>query len=70
MGGNEFALAMQCGYKQGYEEGAIEELKKLKEKLDEEDSDLICLYEEDYMYSAGLRKAIELIDNRIKELEG
>lgn len=70
MSGNEFALEMQCGYKQGYEEGAIAELKKLKEKLDEEDCELICLYEEDYMYSAGLQRAIELIDNRIEELEG
>ena len=50
-------------------ESRIDELKKLKEELGEEDSDLICLYEEDYMYSAGLQKAIEIIDNHISELK-
>lgn len=68
MGGNEFALAMQCGYKQGYEDGAIAELKKLKEKINLEEVD--CQYETDYVYNSGLQKVIELIDNRIKELEG
>lgn len=35
MGGNEFALAMQCGYNQGYKDGAIEELEKIKAEIKE-----------------------------------
>ena len=45
-----------------------EELEKIKAKINLEDVD--CQYEEDYVYSSGLQKAIELIDNRIEELKG
>ena len=68
MNGNEFAIAIQSGYKQGYEDGGIKELENIKEKINSEDVN--CQYEDDYVYSSGLQKAIELIDNRIKELKG
>ena len=45
-----------------------DELDKLKEKINSEDVD--CQYEYDYVYSSGLQKAIEVIDNRIEELKG
>lgn len=46
----------------------IEELEKIKSKINLEDVD--CQYEEDYAYSGGLQKAIEIIDNHIFELKG
>ena len=46
----------------------IDELEKMKEKINSEDVN--CQYEEDYVYSSGLQKAIELIDNRLEELKG
>lgn len=46
----------------------IEELKKIKDKINSEDVD--CQYEDDYVYSSGLQKAIMLIDNRIEALKG
>ena len=46
----------------------IEELEKIKSKINLEDVD--CQYEEDYVYSSGLQKAIEIIDNHIAELKG
>lgn len=46
----------------------IAELEKIKEKINSEDVN--CQYEDDYVYSSGLQKAIELIDNSIKELKG
>ena len=46
----------------------VKELEKIKEKINSEDVN--CRYEEDYVYSSGLQKAIELINNRIKELKG
>ena len=49
-------------------EARIDELEKLKEKINAEDVD--CQYEDDYVYSGGLQKAIEVIDNRIEELKG
>ena len=45
-----------------------EELEKIKAEINLEDID--CQYEEDYVYSGGLQKAIEIIDNRISELKG
>ena len=45
-----------------------EELEKIKSKINLEDVD--CQYEEDYMYSSGLQKAIDIIDNHIAELKG
>ena len=45
-----------------------EELEKIKTKINSEDVD--CQYEEDYAYSGGLQKAIEIIDNHIFELKG
>ena len=45
-----------------------DELDKLKEKINSEDVD--CQYEYDYVYSGGLQKAIEVIDNCIEELKG
>lgn len=45
-----------------------DELDKLKEKINSEDVN--CQYEDDYVYSSGLQKAIEVIDNRIEELKG
>ena len=45
-----------------------EELDKLKEKINSEDVN--CQYEDDYVYSSGLQKAIDIIDNRISELKG
>ena len=44
------------------------EIEKIKTKINLEDID--CQYEEDYVYSGGLQKAIEIIDNRISELKG
>lgn len=46
----------------------IDELEKIKEKINSEDVN--CQFEDDYVYSSGLQKAIEIIDNRIKELKG
>lgn len=46
----------------------IGELEKIKAEINEEDID--CQYEDDYVYSGGLQKAIEIIDNRIAELKG
>lgn len=40
-----------------------EELEKIKSE------DIDCQYEEDYEYSGGLQKAIEIIDKRISELQ-
>lgn len=51
-----------------YEFGFIEELEKIKAEINEEDFD--CHYEEDYVYSSGLQKAIEIINNHIAELKG
>lgn len=51
-----------------YEVGLIEELEKIKEKINSEDVN--CRYEEDYIYSSGLQKAIDIIDNYIEELKG
>ena len=45
-----------------------EELDKLKEKINSEDTN--CQYEDDYVYSSGLQKEIDIIDNRIAELKG
>lgn len=45
-----------------------EELEKIKAKINSEDVN--CQYEEDYVYSSGLQKAIEIIDNHIAELKG
>ena len=44
-----------------------EELEKIKEKINSEDVN--CRYDE-YAYSSGLQKAIELIDTCIEELKG
>lgn len=49
-------------------EARIDELEKLKEKINSKDID--CQYEEDYAYSYGLHIAIKLIDSRIEELKG
>ena len=49
-------------------EARIDELEKLKVKINSEDID--CHYEEDYVYSDGLQKAIEIIDKEILELKG
>lgn len=49
-------------------ESRIDELEKIKAKINLEDAD--CQYEDDYVYSSGLQKAIEIIDNRIAELKG
>ena len=46
----------------------IEELEKIRSKINLEDVD--CQYEEDYIYSGGLQKAIEIIDEEISELKG
>lgn len=48
--------------------GGIEALEKIKAKINLEDVD--CQYEEDYMYSGGLQKAIEIIGKEISELKG
>lgn len=45
-----------------------DELDRLKEKINSEDVN--CQYEEDYVYSSGLQKSIEVINNRIEELKG
>lgn len=45
-----------------------EELENIKEKINSEDVN--CQYEDDYVYSSGLQKAIEIIDNHIEELKG
>lgn len=44
-----------------------DELEKIKEKINSEDVN--CRYDE-WAYSSGLQKAIEVIDNRIEELKG
>ena len=50
------------------EKEIVKELEKLKVKINLEDID--CHYEEDYVYSDGLQKAIEIIDKEISELKG
>ena len=45
-----------------------EEIEKIKDEIEEEDSD--CQYEEDYVYNGGLQKAIEIIDRHIFKLKG
>lgn len=67
MGGNEFALAMQCGYKQGYEEGAIAELKKIKEIIKSNRDEWIK--GQDYEWNA-YNKCMCIINNELSELEG
>lgn len=61
-----FETTLYCAIKDGIP--LEEELEKIKEKINSEDID--CQYEEDYVYSSGLQKAIELIDDRIEELKG
>lgn len=46
----------------------ITELEKIKTEINKEDID--CQYEDDYEYSGGLQKTIEIIDNRVAELKG
>ena len=46
----------------------ITELENIKTEINEEDID--CQYEEDYVYSGGLQKAIEIIDKHISEPKG
>lgn len=43
------------------------EFEKVKAEINLEDID--CQYEEDYVYSGGLQKAIEIIDKHIKEID-
>ena len=50
------------------EKEIVKELEKIKEKINLEDVN--CQYEDDYVYSGGLQKAIEIIDNHISELKG
>ena len=45
----------------------IEELEKIKAEINSEDVN--CRYDE-YEYSSGLQKAIELINKHISELKG
>lgn len=68
MSGNEIAALTQSAFTEGFKEGELYILEKLKVELNGEDSD--CQYEEDYIYSGGLQKAIEIIDKHISELKG
>lgn len=68
MSGNEIAVLTQSAFTEGFKEGELYILEKLKEKINSEDVD--CQYEEDYAYSSGLQKVIEIIDSHIEELKG
>lgn len=68
MSGNEIAALTQSAFTEGFKEGESYILEKLKTEINSEDVD--CQYEEDYAYSSGLQKVIEIIDNHIKELKG
>lgn len=46
----------------------ISELEKIKAEINLED--FYCYCEDDYVYSGGLQKAIEIIDKYIAELKG
>lgn len=68
MSGNEIAALTQSAFTEGFKEGELYILKKLKTEINSEDVN--CQYEEDYVYSSGLQKTIEIIDKHIKELKG
>lgn len=63
MSGNEFAVAIQSGYKQGYEDGGIKELEKIKAEI----NDIKLELDSDY-YTGD--KITRLIDKHITELKG
>lgn len=67
MGGNEFVLAMQCGYNQGYEDGAIVELKKIKEIFKSNRDEWIKGQDAEWH---TYDKCLCIIDNELSELEG
>ena len=60
MNGTELAIAIQSGYEQGFNDGAIEELEKIKDRLE------IAMW-----YNRRDKEyCIDLIDKRISELKG
>ena len=67
MGGNEFALAMQCGYKQGYEDGAIAELEKIKAEIEEVS---YADKEFDGERNVDLKDVDSILNEHIAELKG
>ena len=81
MSGNEFAVAIQSGYKQGYEDGAIAELKRIKEKILEhygvecygdctKCEEKGCFNDIGLMDATNLVKNLKIIDKRLAELKG
>lgn len=67
MGGNELALAIQCGYEQGYENGAIEELKKIREDIKTKRDEWIKGQDAEWH---TYDRCLYIIDNHISELKG
>lgn len=69
MSGNELAVALQSGYKQGYEDGAIKELEKIKTEFDKE---IEIKKKQDYSrdFFIGICDCLMLIEFRIAELKG
>ena len=69
MNGYEFALAMQCGYEQGYKDGAIAELEKMRSAIVKEIKDRNNdSSNKDIM--VGLSIALAIIQKKLDEVKG
>lgn len=67
MSGNEFAVAIQSGYKQGYEDGGIKELEKIKSEIEQMDFDFGNYYDNT---DTIIEMVSNVIDKHIAELKG
>ena len=67
MSGNEFAVAIQSGYKQGYEDGGIKELEKIKAEIEQMDFDFGNYYDNT---DTIIEMVSNVIDKHIAELKG
>lgn len=67
MSGNEFAVAIQSGYKQGYEDGGIKELEKIKEEIKSKRDEWIKGQDAEWH---TYDRCLNIVDKHIAKLKG